>query len=144
MSAVQQLSLTAVEESDLTQADHQTLGSDAHLDFMLTDFIPKSRFELAPEFVDVNPVAGSPGILARRMATSSRCIARDARSSKKARADCLASPLNRMRFLQSCFGPRWLPKRQEKGQQRPALSPLKTRGAPPPRTAPLPSFEVNR
>src|SRR5882724_7920488 len=63
ISAVQQLSLTAVEKSDLTQADHQTLGSDAHLDFMLTDFIPESRFELAPEFVDINSVAGSPGIL---------------------------------------------------------------------------------
>ncbi len=35
-------------------------GSDAHLHFVLADLISQSGFELAPQFIDVNPKADPP------------------------------------------------------------------------------------
>ena len=69
VSAVQQFGLAAVEEPNFAQADHQALGSDPHLDFMLADFVAEGGFQLMPQFVDVNPEAGSPFILLGAPAT---------------------------------------------------------------------------
>src|SRR5216683_798213 len=45
VSVLQQLSLAAAEESDFTQADHESLGSNPHLHFVLADFISESALE---------------------------------------------------------------------------------------------------
>lgn len=57
MSVFQQFSFAAVEEAHLTHADHQSLGSHAHLHFVLPDFISQRVLELASQFVDVNAEA---------------------------------------------------------------------------------------
>ena len=47
ISVFKQFRLPAVEETYFPQADHQAFGRDAHLHFMLADFVAEGALELA-------------------------------------------------------------------------------------------------
>ena len=63
ISVFKQFRLAAVEESYFAQADHQALGSDSHLDFVLADFVAECALELTPQFIHVDPEAVPPDIV---------------------------------------------------------------------------------
>ena len=68
ISVFKQFRLATVEEPNFAQADHQALGSDPHLDFMLADFVTECALELTPQFVHVDPEAGPVPSLSFRSA----------------------------------------------------------------------------